>query len=126
MAVESALVMKAPFQMMNKMGVNNALELVKAYAKEWPDFFVPEVLVKQAQTGEPWDIPLALREDREEIAVITLRRPKTLNALNSTVMSQLETIIKAIKDDDKIKGAVITGFGTKAFVQVQTSTNSPE
>jgi enoyl-CoA hydratase/3-hydroxyacyl-CoA dehydrogenase len=116
MAVESALVMKAPFQMMNKMGVKKALELVKAYAKEWPDFFVPEVLVKQAQTGEPWDIPLVLREDREEIAVITLRRPKTLNALNSTVMNQLEVIFEDIKEDSKIKGAVITGFGTKAFV----------
>jgi len=116
MAVESALVIKAPFLMMNKMGVNKALELVKAYAKEWPDFSVPEVLVKQAQSGKPWDIPLALREDREEIAVITLRRPTTLNALNSPVMSQIETIFKAIKDDDKIKGAVITGFGTKAFV----------
>jgi len=116
MAVESALVMKAPFQMMNKMGVNNALKLVKAYAKEWPDFFVPKVLLKQAQTQKPWDIPLALREDREDIAVITIRRPKTLNALNSTVMNQLEAIFKEIKNDDKIKGAVITGFGTKAFV----------
>ena len=116
MAVESALVIKAPFQMMNKMGVEKAHELVKAYAQEWPDFFVPEVLVKQTKSGKPWDIPLALREERDEIAVITLRRPKTLNALNSTVMSQLEGIFKAIKNDDQIKGAVITGFGTKAFV----------
>ncbi|NIM89386.1 MAG: hypothetical protein GTO17_00375 [Candidatus Aminicenantes bacterium] len=116
MGVEIALVAKAPFQMMNKMGVEKALELVKAYAQEWPDFFVPEVLVKQAKSGKPWDIPMALREDRDDIAVITLRRPKTLNALNSTVVSQLEAIFKAIKDDDQIKGAVITGFGTKAFV----------
>jgi len=116
MATESALVMNAPFQMMNKIGIENALELVQAYAKEWPDFFVPKVLVKQAQSGKPWDIPMVLREDREEIAVITIRRPKTLNALNSTVMNQLEAIFKDIKKDSKINGAVITGFGTKAFV----------
>jgi len=116
MAVEIGLVAQAPFQMMNKMGVEKAHELVKAYAKEWPDFFVPEVLVKQAKSGKPWDIPLVLREDRDDIAVLTIRRPKTLNALNSTVMSQLEAIFKAIKDDGQIKGVVITGFGTKAFI----------
>jgi len=38
MAVESSLVIKAPFQMMNDMGVDKALELVKAYAEEWPGF----------------------------------------------------------------------------------------
>lgn len=116
MAVESALVIKAPFQMMNMMGLDKVLELARAYAKEWPDFSVPEVLVKQAKSGKPWDIPLVLREDREEIAVMTIRRPTTLNALNSSVMNQLEKIFTEIKNDSKIKGVVITGFGVKAFV----------
>jgi len=116
MAVENALVVNPPFQMMNKIGVENALELVRAYAKEWADFIVPEVLVKQAESGKPWDIPMVFREDRDDVALVTIRRPKTLNALNPMVMSQLSRIFTEVKEDNKIKGAVLTGFGIKAFV----------
>ena len=116
MAVENALVINPPFQMMNKMAIDKALELVKAFAKEWPDFTVPEILVNQAKSGKPWDIPLVFREDRENIALVTIRRPKTLNALNATVLNQLEAIFTEIKEDNIIKGAVLTGSGVKAFV----------
>ncbi|NOR12630.1 MAG: hypothetical protein GQ545_05190 [Candidatus Aminicenantes bacterium] len=116
MAVESSLVIKAPFQMMNTMGVDRALELVKAYAEEWPGFKVPDVLVKQAVSGEPWNIPMVFREDREDVVVVTIRRPSALNALNTTIMSQLKNVFSDIQRDDKIKGAVLTGFGVKAFV----------
>lgn len=116
MAVESSLVIKAPFQMMNSMGVDKALELVKAYAKEWPGFKVPDVLVKQAKSGEPWNIPMVFREDKEDVAVVTIRRPSALNALNTTIMSQLKNVFTDIQRDDKIKGAILTGFGVKAFV----------
>jgi enoyl-CoA hydratase/carnithine racemase len=116
MAVESALVVKPPFQMMNRMGVDSALELVRAYAEEWPGFKVPDVLVKQAESGKPWHIPMVFREDRDDIAVVTIRRPGTLNALNDEVMNQLHATFSEIKKDDHIKGAVLTGFGVKAFV----------
>lgn len=116
MAVENALVMKPPFQMMNKIGIDKALELVEAYAKEWPEFSVPKVLVKQAASGKPWDIPMVLREDKDDVALVTIRRPNKLNALNSTIISQLNKIFTEIKKDSNIKGAVLTGFGIKAFV----------
>jgi len=116
MAVENALVMNPPFQMMNKIGITKSLELVKAYAKEWPEFIVPEVLIKQAETGKPWNIPMVFREDRDDIALVTIRRPKMLNALNATVMSQLKSIFTEIKEDSKVNGAVLTGFGVKAFI----------
>jgi enoyl-CoA hydratase/3-hydroxyacyl-CoA dehydrogenase len=116
MAVENALVMNPPFQMMNEMGVDKALELVEANAKEWPEFPVPKVLVEQARSGKPWDIPFVFREDKDDVAVVTIRRPKNLNALNLLVLDQLSKVFTGIKDDKKIKGAVLTGFGVKAFV----------
>jgi enoyl-CoA hydratase/3-hydroxyacyl-CoA dehydrogenase len=116
MAVENALVMNPPFQMMNEMGVDKALGLVEACAKEWPKFSVPKVLVEQARSGKPWNIPFVFREDRDDIAVVTIRRPKNLNALNLLVLDQLAEIFTGIKKDEKIKGAVLTGFGVKAFV----------
>jgi enoyl-CoA hydratase/3-hydroxyacyl-CoA dehydrogenase len=131
MAVESALVVNPPFQMMNRMGVDRALELVKNYAQEWPDFKIPDVLVKQAQSGKPWHIPMVFREDEDDIAVVTIRRPKTLNALNRDVMKQLHAAFSEIKKDDRIRGAVLTGFGIKAFVsgadiQMLAGIKSPE
>jgi len=116
MAVENALVMNPPFQMMNKMGVDKVLGLVKAYAKEWPEFPVPKVLVEQARKGKPWDIPYVFREDKDDVAVVTIRRPKSLNALNPLVLSQITEMFTEIKEDKKIKGAVLTGFGVKAFI----------
>jgi enoyl-CoA hydratase/carnithine racemase len=50
------------------------------------------------------------------VAVLTIRRPKALNALNSKVFSELTAYIEKIKSDPEIKAAVITGFGNKAFV----------
>lgn len=116
MGVESALVINPPFHMMNTIGIDKTLELVKAYAQEWSGFIIPEVLTKQADSGKPWDIPFVLREDKDDIALVTIRRPKTLNALNPVVMDQLRTIFADIKEDSKINGAVLTGFGVKAFV----------
>lgn len=114
MALEIALVINPPFQMMNKIGVTQALELVQAYAKKYDGFKVPKSLIEQS--GKPWDIPVVFREDEDEIAIVTIRRPKVLNALNSQVISQLKTIFTGIKEDKKIRGAVLTGFGVRAFV----------
>jgi len=112
MGVETALVMKPPFSMMNEIGVDKALELVEKY----DNFPVPGVLKEQAATGNPWKIPVVLREDRDGIAVLTIRRPAVLNALSKKVFEQIEGHIDDIEADPAIQGAVITGFGRKAFV----------
>jgi len=116
MALEVGLVMTPPFAMMNRIGVKKALELVAAYAKENPGFKVAKILVKQASYGKPWKIPVVFREDKKDIAIVKIRRPRVLNALNQEVFEQLRGIFVKIKKDPKIKGAVLTGFGTRAFV----------
>ncbi|MCC6741568.1 MAG: 3-hydroxyacyl-CoA dehydrogenase/enoyl-CoA hydratase family protein [Planctomycetia bacterium] len=116
LGVETALVMNAPFTMMNQVGVPAALELVQAYAAKNPGFKVAEPLKKQAASGRPWEIPLVLREDVDGVALLTFRRPKVLNALNSDVMKQLAAHLEAIRADKGVKGIVVTGYGSKAFV----------
>ena len=116
MAVETALVVRGPFGWMNRLGVDEALALVKAYAEEYPAFPVPECLQKQADSGQPFEIPLVLREDRRGVAILKIRRPKVLNALNAAVFAQLAAHIVDIENDARVAGAVITGFGKKAFV----------
>jgi enoyl-CoA hydratase/3-hydroxyacyl-CoA dehydrogenase len=116
MAMDIGLVLNTPFAMMNKMGVKKALQLVEAYAKENPGFKVADILAKQAASGQPWKIPVVIREDKGDIAIVKIRRPKVLNALNEDALEQLRDIFTDIQKDSKIKGAILTGFGTRAFV----------
>lgn len=116
LGIDVGLVMNPPFQMMNKIGIKKSLELVEAYAKENPGFRVTAMLKKQAASGQPWKIPVVLREDKGDVAIVKIRRPKVLNALNEDVFDQLRETFADIQKDAKIKGAILTGFGTRAFV----------
>jgi enoyl-CoA hydratase/3-hydroxyacyl-CoA dehydrogenase len=116
LAVENGLVMTPPFQLMNQVGIKKSLELMETYAKENPGFKVAEILKKQAATGKPWKTPVVFREDKGDIAIVKIRRPRVLNALNEDVFEQLRETFLGIQKDPKIKGAVLTGFGTRAFV----------
>ena len=116
MAMEVGLALAPPFAMMKEIGIKKALELVEAYAKGNKGFTVAKVLAHQASSGEDWKIPLVLREDKGDIAVVKIRRPRVLNALNQDVFDQLGEAFAAIQKDPKIRGAVLTGFGTRAFV----------
>src|SRR6185369_5023572 len=50
------------------------------------------------------------------ICTITINRPDKLNALNKTVMDELEAATHEIYSNPQIKSAIITGAGAKAFV----------
>ena len=50
------------------------------------------------------------------IFTITINRPDKLNALNQTVLNELDIAIKNVYDDENIKAVIITGAGEKAFV----------
>jgi enoyl-CoA hydratase len=55
-----------------------------------------------------------LVETIESVGLIRLNRPKALNALNSTVMSEVVEAVRSFDDDEQIKAIVITG-NDKAF-----------
>lgn len=50
------------------------------------------------------------------ILTITINRPDKLNALNKTVMSELELAIAEFESTPDAKAAIITGAGPKSFV----------
>ena len=49
------------------------------------------------------------------VGVITINRPKALNALNSAVLDDLEAVLDAV-DLDAVRALVLTGAGEKSFV----------
>ena len=54
-------------------------------------------------------------EEEGSIAVLTINRPKALNALNSKVLDELDKTLDGI-DTSKILALIITGAGEKSFV----------
>ena len=54
-------------------------------------------------------------EEEDSIAILTINRPKALNALNSQVLDELNNSLDNI-NLSKIKSLIITGAGEKSFV----------
>ncbi len=55
-------------------------------------------------------------EEENNIATITIDRPKKLNALNKRTITELHDAFKELDGDKNIKVIIITGSGEKAFV----------
>src|SRR5271156_6887434 len=56
-----------------------------------------------------------LLEVREPLAIITLNRPKVLNALNRATFTDLETAFTELAASDSVRAVLLTGAGEKAF-----------
>jgi enoyl-CoA hydratase len=50
------------------------------------------------------------------VAIVTVNRPKVLNALNAQTLTELASAMQSCKDDAGVRAIVITGAGDKAFV----------
>lgn len=106
---------KGPFELMNRYGIEKSLALVKDFLKAWPDLKVPGPLAAQAAAGKPWDIRYVTYARDGILGRVTISRPDALNALNHTVVKQLEEAFIQAENDPATKAIVIGGTG-KAFV----------
>jgi len=59
-------------------------------------------------------MPVLLRDDRDGIVTLTLNRPKQYNALSADLLSELQSALDAIAQDETIRVVVIAANG-KAF-----------
>jgi enoyl-CoA hydratase/carnithine racemase len=50
------------------------------------------------------------------VAIVTVNRPKVLNALNTASLDELRRTVLALKHDPAVRCVVITGAGEKSFV----------
>ena len=55
-------------------------------------------------------------EKQGKVAIVTINRPKALNALNSETLKELDYIVDDLENDDAIYAVILTGAGEKAFV----------
>lgn len=57
-----------------------------------------------------------LLEKEGNVAIVTINRPKALNALNSETLIDINSAIDELEKDDNIYAVIVTGEGEKAFV----------
>ena len=57
-----------------------------------------------------------LLEVENGIALLTINRPKALNALNSETLSELNTCLAELECNEDVKVVILTGSGPKSFV----------
>ncbi len=55
-------------------------------------------------------------EIKNNIALITINRPKTLNALNTDLLSEIFKALEEVEKNPDIRVLILTGSGEKAFV----------
>lgn len=50
------------------------------------------------------------------VAIVTINRPKVLNALNGQTLTELDAVMRELQGDAGVRAVVLTGSGEKAFV----------
>jgi len=50
------------------------------------------------------------------VAVVTVNRPKVLNALNIATLGELTAVMRQLQRDDAVRCVIVTGAGEKSFI----------
>jgi enoyl-CoA hydratase/3-hydroxyacyl-CoA dehydrogenase len=106
---------KGPFEMMNRIGIEPSYELVENVLKPYAEVDVPTVLKIQRDKGVPWDVRYVRYLQDGNVGRIRISRPDALNALNQTVVKQLEEAFDQAEGDSRTQAIIIEAAG-KAFV----------
>ncbi|MEX1300474.1 MAG: 3-hydroxyacyl-CoA dehydrogenase NAD-binding domain-containing protein [Desulfotignum sp.] len=106
---------EGPFEIMNRIGIDKACQVVDAAVKRYPGFKMPKILVDQKAKGQPFEFKLVTLEKKQDVAWITINRPDALNALNEAVFRQLAQTFAVAENDPDIRSIVFRGEG-KTFV----------
>jgi enoyl-CoA hydratase / 3-hydroxyacyl-CoA dehydrogenase len=104
-----------PFEIMNKIGIDRTYAAVEAITQKYPDFKMPAILARQKALGKPFEFKFVDVAIKNEIAYITLNRPEAMNALNATVIAQLDQRFAEAENNPGVRAVVFQGAG-KAFV----------
>ena len=57
-----------------------------------------------------------MMEVKGQTAIVSINNPKSLNALNSATLAELNTCLADMEQSKDIRVVIVTGAGAKAFV----------
>jgi enoyl-CoA hydratase len=81
--------------------------------RRWPRSIGPYILFEERSSMADYQYILVERDER--VGIVTLNRPKELNALNTQLIGELASALEEFDRDEAIRCMVITGAGEKAF-----------
>jgi enoyl-CoA hydratase/carnithine racemase len=76
----------------------------------------PSLAVTLAASPTTMTLANVAYEKKGAVAYVTVNRPKVLNALNTPTWADLRTAFEDARDDDAVRGVILTGAGEKAFI----------
>jgi len=106
---------RGPFEMMNRVGVDKALQLCESLTELYGDLTAPASIAAQATTGAPWSFTRVDLKVSDGIAEIRLNRPEVMNALDAELVGQISDRLNEALAIEGLRGIVLAGAG-KAFV----------
>ena len=102
---------QGPLDWLAGLGEAEARRVLERFQRERPGMPGPKRALADYQPDERH----LLVDQLGDVVVITLRRPEALNALHDEMTDEILAVIRRHEADARIKGFVITGYGTKAF-----------
>ena len=102
---------RGPLELMRALGAEESVRILARFAGERPGMPVPARPLADYQRH----LRHVLVDDVGEVKVITLRRPEALNALHDEMTDEILDVMRRHDDDERVRGFVVTGYGTKAF-----------
>jgi len=90
------------------LGAERVKEICTGYAADNPGYEVPASIAEGKLADFHRNVKLARDE---ELAVVTVHRPEVLNALDERTMNELTAVFAELRDDDAVKGVVLTSYG---------------
>ena len=76
----------------------------------------PGIALVEKAGGAALNLANVLYEKKGGVAYVSVNRPKVLNALNTPTWRDLRTAFEDARDDATVRGVILTGAGTKAFI----------
>jgi enoyl-CoA hydratase / 3-hydroxyacyl-CoA dehydrogenase len=90
-----------------KIGADKVAELCLNFHKQFPGFPVPKCVAEKKLPVYYRDVTVARDGD---IAVVTVRRPESKNALCMQAVQELKAVFESLNADTSVKGVVFTGY----------------
>jgi len=106
---------KGPFEIMNRYGIESSYEIVEKFVGNYPKLRIPANLKQQYTKKKKWSFNYVDIEIKNSIAKIIINRPEALNAINETVIQQLDEKFTTINNDPNVEAIVLEGAG-KVFI----------
>lgn len=105
---------KGPFELFSEIGIEQGLGHIDEVKQRYPSLKIPPELDSIART-QPLMPQFVESYCEDGVGFIILNRPDSLNALNETVVSQLNQQFQRMVINPNVRGIIIEGRG-KAFV----------